>query len=162
MAATLIESELFGHEKGAFTGAYTRVRGKFEMAHGGTLFLDEIGEMELATQAKLLRALENRTFRRVGGTINMPMDVALIAATNRDLKAEITKGGMSNTASQMELPPHWLHYVTVDDMDAAVERIEKGGGKIVNGPMDVPGGDVVAQCVDPQGAFFAVHATGRE
>ena len=80
---TLIESELFGHEKGAFTGAFERRQGCFEQAQGGTLFLDEITEMPLATQSKLLRALEERSIRRVGGKAEIPVDVRLIAATNR-------------------------------------------------------------------------------
>ena len=73
----------------------------------------------------------------------------------------VTKGGMSNMASMMKVPPHWLHYVTVDDVPAAVERIKSKGGKVLNGPMDVPGGDVIAQCQDPQGAFFAIYAEGK-
>ncbi len=88
----LIESELFGHERGAFTDAHTLKQGLFEVADGGVVFLDEIGELALGTQAKLLRVLENRTFRRVGGTRSLSMDVALIAATNRDLKAEVAAG----------------------------------------------------------------------
>ena len=89
---TLIESELFGHEKGAFTGAVSRQRGKFELAHGGTIFLDEIGEMDLQTQAKLLRVLEEREFMRVGGTRAVQVDVRLLAATNQDLQALIARG----------------------------------------------------------------------
>jgi len=85
MPASLIESELFGHERGAFTGAYARARGKFEIANRGTLFLDEIAEMEPATQAKVLRALEEKEFMRVGGDRNVRVDVRLIAATNADL-----------------------------------------------------------------------------
>ena len=86
---TLIESELFGHEKGAFTGAHERQRGKFELAHGGTLLLDEIGEMDLGTQAKLLRVLEEREFMRVGGSRPVRVDVRLLAASNRDLRGLI-------------------------------------------------------------------------
>ena len=89
---TLIESELFGHERGAFTDARQTKRGLFEVAGGGVVFLDEIGEMTLATQARLLRALESRTFKRVGGVANLRLDAALIAATNRDLKAEVKAG----------------------------------------------------------------------
>jgi len=76
--------------------------------------------------------------------------------------SEKTKGGMSNMAKQMNAPAHWLHYVTVDDMDGTVERIKKHGGKILNGPMDIPGDDKIAQCQDPQGAFFAVFAHGKK
>ncbi|MGH9158621.1 MAG: VOC family protein [Vicinamibacteraceae bacterium] len=70
----------------------------------------------------------------------------------------ITKGGMSNVATMMKMPAHWLHYVTVDEVAAAVERVKSRGGEVLNGPMDVPGGGQIAQCVDPQGAFFAIHA----
>jgi two-component system nitrogen regulation response regulator NtrX len=88
----LIESELFGHEKGAFTGAVARRRGRFEMADGGTLFLDEIGDMSLKTQAKVLRALEEQAFERVGGKDTVRIDVRLIAASNRDLLSLIAEG----------------------------------------------------------------------
>lgn len=87
----LIESELFGHEKGSFTGAFERKKGKFELADGGTLFLDEIGDMSLATQAKVLRIIETQEFQRVGGSKNIKVDVRIIAATNKDLKEEIKK-----------------------------------------------------------------------
>ena len=86
---TLLESELFGHEKGSFTGADRRKQGKFEIADGGTLFLDEIGEMSPNLQAKLLRVLETRTFERVGGTETLISSVRIIAATNRDLNEEV-------------------------------------------------------------------------
>src|SRR4051812_12794028 len=85
----LLETELFGYEKGAFTGAVARKLGKFEMAHRGTLFLDEIGEMPLSLQAKILRALEERRFERVGGTAPVQIDVRIVAATNRALRAAI-------------------------------------------------------------------------
>jgi len=88
----LIESELFGHEKGAFTGAYSRRRGRFELADGGTIFLDEIGDMSLKTQAKVLRALEEQSFERVGGKDTVKVDVRVIAASNRDLAALIREG----------------------------------------------------------------------
>jgi DNA-binding NtrC family response regulator len=86
---TLLETELFGHEKGAFTGAVARKPGKFEMAHRGTLFLDEIGDLPLALQAKILRALEEKRFERVGGTASVQVDVRLVAATNRGLRAAV-------------------------------------------------------------------------
>src|SRR5262249_33237351 len=86
---TLLETELFGHEKGAFTGAATRKPGKFELAHRGTVFLDEIGELPLALQAKILRALEEKRFERVGGTSSIQVDVRVVAATNRNLKAAV-------------------------------------------------------------------------
>jgi two-component system nitrogen regulation response regulator NtrX len=88
----LIESELFGHEKGSFTGALTKKRGKFDLAHEGTLFLDEIADMSLKTQAKILRILQEQKFERVGGTEMIYVDVRVIAATNRDLMEEIQKG----------------------------------------------------------------------
>ncbi len=90
--ASLLESELFGHEKGAFTGAVAARRGLFEMAHGGTLFLDEIGTMPVELQAKLLRALEAREIRRVGGQRTIRVDVRVIAATHADLRAAISHG----------------------------------------------------------------------
>ena len=86
---TLLETELFGHEKGAFTGAVARKPGKFEMAHRGTLFLDEIGDLPLSLQAKILRALEEKRFERVGGTSSVQVDVRLVAATNRGLRAQV-------------------------------------------------------------------------
>ena len=89
---TLLESELFGHEKGAFTGAEQRKIGYLEAADGGTLFLDEIGELALTMQAKLLRVLENRRVTRVGGRDEIAVDVRIIAATNRDLAAEVKAG----------------------------------------------------------------------
>jgi len=92
LSASLLESELFGHEKGAFTGAVSRRRGRFELASGGTLFLDEIGEIDQNIQIKLLRVLQEKNFERVGGEDTIETDVRIIAATNRDLKAEIEKG----------------------------------------------------------------------
>jgi two-component system nitrogen regulation response regulator NtrX len=87
----LIESELFGHEKGSFTGAFERKKGKFELAHEGTLFLDEIGDMSQATQAKVLRVIETQEFQRVGGNKKIKVDVRIIAATNKNLQEEIKK-----------------------------------------------------------------------
>ena len=89
---TLIENELFGHERGAFTGASDRRLGKFELASGGTVFLDEIGELPLAVQGKLLRAIEEKTVDRIGGRAPLPVDVRIVAATNKDLKAAVEKG----------------------------------------------------------------------
>ncbi|HEX6182845.1 MAG TPA: sigma-54 dependent transcriptional regulator, partial [Pyrinomonadaceae bacterium] len=109
--ATLIESELFGYEKGAFTDAKARKEGLFEQAEGGTLFLDEIGELELGLQAKLLRVLEEGTFRRVGGLKDIPLDVRVIAASNRDLKAESGRGRFREdlyyrlSIIQIDIPP---------------------------------------------------------
>ena len=108
---TLIENELFGHEKGAFTGADRRQPGRFEAAEGGTLFLDEIGELPLAVQGKVLRALEERTFERVGGGRTIHADVRLVAATNRDLAAMVDDGELRSdlffrlNVFPIELPP---------------------------------------------------------
>ncbi len=109
--ATLIESELFGHEKGAFTDAKGRKEGLFEQAQAGTLFLDEIGELELGLQAKLLRVLEEGSFRRVGGLKDLPLNVRVVAASNRDLKAESDTGRFRLdlyyrlSVIQIDLPP---------------------------------------------------------
>lgn len=92
ISANLIESELFGHEKGAFTGAQNRHAGAFEQAQGGTLFLDEVGELPLDLQPKLLRVLENRTIRRVGGDVDIPVNVKVIAATHRNLAEHVRQG----------------------------------------------------------------------
>ncbi|MCH2388483.1 MAG: sigma-54 dependent transcriptional regulator, partial [Opitutales bacterium] len=92
LPANLLESELFGHEKGAFTGATERRIGRFELADGGTLFLDEIGEISLSTQVKLLRFLEQRTFERIGSSKSIKVDTRLVAATNRDLQQMVNEG----------------------------------------------------------------------
>ncbi len=111
LAESLLESELFGHEKGAFTGAVSRREGRFKQADGGTLFLDEIGEIPPGTQVKLLRFLQERAFERVGGNETLRVDVRLIAATNRDLKAEIKRGAFREdlyyrlNVITIELPP---------------------------------------------------------
>jgi two-component system, NtrC family, response regulator AtoC len=90
---SLLESELFGHERGAFTDAKTQKRGLFEEADGGTLLLDEVGEMPMATQAKLLKVLEEMTFRRLGGTRDLSINVRVVAATNKELADEVEQGG---------------------------------------------------------------------
>ena len=92
LSATLLESELFGHEKGAFTGAIAQSKGRFELANGGTLFLDEISEIDLSIQVKLLRVLETRTFERVGGEKTLSTDILVVAATNRNLKEYVEAG----------------------------------------------------------------------
>jgi transcriptional regulator with GAF, ATPase, and Fis domain len=108
---TLLESELFGHEPGAFTGATKRKEGKFELAHGGTLFLDEIGNMSLEFQQKILRVLEYPRFERVAGTQTIEVDVRVIAATNSDLHAEMSEGKFRRdlydrlTFEVIQLPP---------------------------------------------------------
>ena len=89
---TLLEAELFGHERGAFTGAHVQRKGRFELVAGGTLFLDEIGELSPMLQVKLLRFLQERTIERVGGRELIPVDTRIIAATNRDLKVELAAG----------------------------------------------------------------------
>ncbi|MDD3997976.1 MAG: sigma-54 dependent transcriptional regulator, partial [Sphaerochaetaceae bacterium] len=91
-AETLLEDELFGHEKGAFSGAVSSRKGRFELADGGTLFLDEIGEINQSTQVKLLRVLQERTFERLGSEKTIQVDVRLVAATNRNLKEEVERG----------------------------------------------------------------------
>lgn len=92
ISESLLESELFGHEKGSFTGAYAEKKGLFELANHGTLFLDEIAELDVGMQAKLLRALQERKIRRVGGSHEIPVDVRVVAATNRDLRAMVSDG----------------------------------------------------------------------
>lgn len=92
LSETLLESELFGHEKGAFTGAISTKRGRFELADGGTIFLDEIGEIDQNVQIKLLRVIQEKKFERVGGEKTLSVDVRIVAATNKDLKAEVEKG----------------------------------------------------------------------
>jgi two-component system response regulator AtoC len=107
----LFESELFGYERGAFTGAHQRKLGLLDRAEGGTLFLDEIGDLDLSMQAKLLRVLQERTFRRLGGTADIAVDFRLIAATNRELKKDIAAGHFREdlffrlNVVALELPP---------------------------------------------------------
>jgi DNA-binding NtrC family response regulator len=111
VAPSLIESELFGHERGAFTGAVTERRGAFERASGGTIFLDEIGELSIELQPKLLRVLEQRCVRRVGGAEDRPVDVRVVAATNRDLEERVRKSAFREdlffrlSAAMLRVPP---------------------------------------------------------
>jgi transcriptional regulator with PAS, ATPase and Fis domain len=112
LSAQLLESELFGHERGAFTGAVERRIGRFEQANGGTIFLDEIGEIDAATQVKLLRVLgEDRSFERVGGNAPIKVDVRLVAATNKDLAKLVSEGKFRDdlffrlSVVQMTMPP---------------------------------------------------------
>jgi DNA-binding NtrC family response regulator len=111
LAESLLESELFGHEAGSFTGAVSRKRGRFELAHLGTLFLDEIGEINQNVQIKILRVLQDKTFERVGGEETIEVDVRIIAATNRNLKEEIEKGNFREdlyyrlNVVNIEIPP---------------------------------------------------------
>src|SRR5262249_21894057 len=107
----LIESELFGHERGAFTGALSARKGVFEQADGGTLLIDEIGDLDLALQPKLLRALERSEVRRVGGNQSIRVDVRLLCATRRDLDREVQAGRFRDdlfhrlAVTRIELPP---------------------------------------------------------
>jgi two-component system NtrC family response regulator len=111
LSESLLESELFGHEKGAFTGAVSRRRGRFELAGGGTIFLDEVGEITLNLQVKLLRVLQERSFERVGGSENIKVDVRIIAASNRDLFRAVREGSFREdlfyrlNVMQIKLPP---------------------------------------------------------
>jgi two-component system nitrogen regulation response regulator NtrX len=138
---TLIESELFGYERGAFTGAAQQKKGKFELASGGTLFLDEIGDMNPVTQAKVLRALENRTIERLGGTQPIPVDVRVISATHRNLGAEIRAGKFREDlfyrlrVVTIELPPLRAHKADIPvlaeaflQMHTARLRVGAGAG----------------------------------
>ena len=113
---SLIEAELFGHEKGAFTGAEARKKGRFELAEGGTLFLDEIGDINLSTQVKLLRVLQEREFERVGGTETIKVNVRLIAATNKDMEQALARRHVPRGPL---LPPQRVH-----DLRAAAARPE--------------------------------------
>ncbi len=121
---TLLESELFGYEKGAFTGASTSKPGKFELADGGTLFLDEIGDVPAATQVKLLRVLQERSFERLGGTRTLKVDVRLIAATNRNLRAALEEGSFREdlyyrlNVVPIDLPPLREHKEDIPELAA--------------------------------------------
>lgn len=111
LSANLLESELFGHEKGSFTGAVSQKKGRFELANGGTIFLDEIGEIDANTQVKILRVLQEREFERVGGTQTIHTDVRVVAATNRNLEDEVKKGNFREdlyyrlNVVHIEVPP---------------------------------------------------------
>jgi two-component system response regulator AtoC len=140
LAETLMESELFGHEKGAFTDARSLKRGLVEVAAGGTLFLDEIGELSLGVQSKLLRFIEDRTFRRVGGTEDLQVDVRIVAATNRRLEDEVAEGRFRADlfyrlrVLPIELPP--LRHRASDIpllATAFIERFNAEFGKRVDG-----------------------------
>jgi DNA-binding NtrC family response regulator len=126
---TLIESELFGYERGAFTGAAQQKKGRFEQANGGTLFLDEIGDMNPVTQSKVLRALENRTIERLGGTQSIPVDVRVISATHRDLPLAIRDGKFREDlfyrlrVVTIELPPLRTHKEDIASLAEAFLQI---------------------------------------
>jgi two-component system response regulator HydG len=139
----LIESELFGHEKGAFTGATALKRGKFEVADKGTVFLDEIGELPLATQAKLLRVLQEKEFERVGGTKTIKSDVRIIAATNRDLQEMVKNGSFREdlyfrlNVFPIKLPPLRKRKADLPLLvDFFIQKYANSFGKIVKGYTD--------------------------
>lgn len=143
LAEAILESELFGHEKGSFTGAATRREGRFKQADGGTLFLDEIGEISPAIQVKLLRFLQERTFERVGGNETIKVDVRIIAATNRELPAEVAAGKFREDlyyrldVVNIEMPP--LRARPSDLLPLAthfLRRFAKENGKVIEGLAD--------------------------
>jgi two-component system response regulator HydG len=143
LAETILESELFGHEKGSFTGAAGRREGRFQQADGGTLFLDEIGEISPAIQVKLLRFLQEKTFERVGGNETVKVDVRIIAATNRDLAAEVAAGRFREdlyyrlNVVNIEMPP--LRARPSDLLPLAthfLQRFAKENGKRIDGFAD--------------------------
>ncbi|NTW82952.1 MAG: sigma-54-dependent Fis family transcriptional regulator [Chlorobiaceae bacterium] len=137
---TLLESELFGHEKGAFTGAERLRRGRFEMVQGGTLFIDEVGEIPLSLQVKLLRVLQEKTFERVGSSIPLAADVRIVAATNRDLEAMIREGLFRadlyyrlNVVS-IRIPPLRERRDDIPPLaDTFIRRFSEENGKQING-----------------------------
>ncbi len=140
LSPTLLESELFGHEKGAFTGAYERRQGRFEQAQGGTLFLDEIGEIDASTQVKLLRFLGERTFERVGSNKTLTADVRVLAASNRNLK-ELVQGGVFRedlffrlSVVELTLPPLRARPEDIPILaDVFIRELARENGKTVNG-----------------------------
>jgi len=136
----LLESELFGYEKGAFTGATTSKPGKFELADKGTLFLDEIGDVPPGTQVKLLRVLQERSFERLGGTRTLKVDVRLIAATNRDLRAALEEGTFREdlyyrlNVVPIDIPPLRDHKEDIPDLvNLFIERFAREAGKSIGG-----------------------------
>ncbi len=141
LSENLLESELFGHEKGAFTDAVTMRKGRFELADTGTLFLDEIGEMPQPLQAKLLRVLQERSFERVGGNTTLEVDVRILAATNKDLKDEVDKGTFREdlyyrlNVIHIHLPPLWER---VDDIPELVAHfLRKNAARLGRERLDI-------------------------
>ncbi|MDR0464759.1 MAG: sigma-54 dependent transcriptional regulator [Treponema sp.] len=140
LSPTLLESELFGHEKGAFTGAVSQRRGRFELASGGTLFLDEIGEIDQNIQIKLLRVLQEKKFERVGGEKTIETDVRIVAATNKDLKSEIEKGSFREdlyfrlNVVNIHVPPLRERKDDIPLLAAAfLKELAKENGKLIEG-----------------------------
>jgi DNA-binding NtrC family response regulator len=140
LAESLLESELFGHERGAFTGAVARKRGRFELAHLGTLFLDEIGDISAGVQVKLLRVLEERKFERVGGEETLEVDVRIVAATNRDLPKAIAAGAFREdlfyrlNVVSIEVPPLRERREDIDLLVAAfLKEFSEENGKRIEG-----------------------------
>jgi len=138
--ASLIASELFGHERGAFTGALQRRQGKFELADGGTLFLDEVGELPADTQVALLRVLQEREFERVGGSRPVRIDVRVIAATNRDLHTAIAERAFRSdlfyrlNVFPVEMPPLQERPTDIPMLvEYFVHRLSKRAGKKITG-----------------------------
>src|SRR5262245_39418480 len=143
LSESLLESELFGHEKGAFTGAIARREGRFEQAAGGTVFLDEVSEIPLATQVKLLRFLQERTFERVGGNETLKVDVRVIAATNRDLRQRIAQGQFREdlfyrlNVVTLEIPPLRDRASDINELAAFfLRRYAQENGKRIEGLSD--------------------------
>jgi DNA-binding NtrC family response regulator len=150
LSRELVESELFGHERGAFTGAVARREGKFEAADGSTLFLDEVGDMPLETQAKLLRAIQEKEFERVGGNTPLRVDVRLIAATNQDLEAAVAAGRFREDLY------YRLRVVTVaipplserrEDIPLIIDHVLKEAAQRFRRPVKALTGEALRACV---------------
>ena len=137
---TLIENELFGHERGAFTGANDRRQGKFELASGGTVFLDEIGELPLAVQGKLLRAIEEKVVDRIGGRAPVAVDVRVVAATNRNLSQMVADGSFrSDLYYRLNVFPIMVPALRerVDDIPALAEHFAQQCSSRMGRPVPV-------------------------